>query len=157
MARITNIQFSSVDKMHGCTCDRCGQWIRNIVSVSYDDGLTLNYGQDCFDKLSKGSRLTTYGMKLLKKTMKSLKYYQGELEKYQSGEYNEENDNSYLAHQPQYRAIAGWYEETYWTGKPYSEYKTWMIEKCLPERIKGVMKELKRFEKVNFKRGTDIL
>lgn len=149
MARITNIQFSSVDKMHGCTCDRCGQWIRNIVSVSYDDGLTLNYGQDCFDKLSKGSRLTTYGMKLLKKTMKSLKYYQGQLEKYESGEYNEENDNSYLASQTLW--------ETYWTGKPYSEYRTWMIEKCLPENIERVMKELKRFEKVNFKRGTDIL
>lgn len=81
MAQIKSINFSSVSPKQGCSCDRCGQYIRNIYSVLFTDGVTMNYGLDCFEKLCKTGKLSEYGRKTLKKAIKDLKIWQGHLEK----------------------------------------------------------------------------
>ena len=75
MAHIKKISFSSVNVREGCTCDRCGQWIKNIWTVDFLEGFSMNYGIDCFEKLCKSGRLSDYGMKLMKKALKSISRY----------------------------------------------------------------------------------
>lgn len=148
MAYIKRISFSHVGRNEGCLCDRCGQYIQNIVTVSYTDGLILNYGQDCFDKLWKGSKLTSYGQKLFKKALKKAKDHQTEYQKWINGEVTPETDLSW-----QYQQQSDQYgSPSYWFGKPWEEYKAWMIEEWWPERFKEDQKRLDRFSKVNFNR-----
>ena len=65
MAYIKRISFAHVGRNEGCLCDRCGQYIQNIVTVDYADGVRINYGRDCFDKLYKSGRLNAQGVKLM--------------------------------------------------------------------------------------------
>lgn len=144
MAHISKISFASVDTLHGCTCDRCGQWIKNIITVDYDDGLTLHYGMDCYEKLWTSNRLNDFGKKLMRKTLKSLARYEEQYQKYVSGEMTAENDPSWQATQYEW-------SQTYWTGRPYEEYKQWMIEEWYPQRFKDCQKEVDKFSKVDWK------
>ncbi|MGN0180126.1 MAG: hypothetical protein ACI4DY_11960 [Monoglobaceae bacterium] len=143
MAHIKRINFTHVGKNEGCLCDKCGQYIQNIVYVDYDDGVRLNYGQDCFAKLYNSGRLNAYGVKLMKKTLKSIEKHSKQLDAYKSGKMNAENDVSY-----QYDQTYG----GYWKGKPYEEYRNWMIEEWFPKRFEEDQKEIDRFAKVNFDR-----
>ena len=143
MAYIKKINFEHVGKNEGCLCDRCGAYIRNIVSVEFTDGVKVNYGQDCFEKLYKNSKLNSAGISLMKKTLKSIDKYTAKLESYRSGEINEENDESYKTEQM---------FDSYWKGKPYEEYRDFMIKKFLPERLKECQKDVDRFSKVRFDR-----
>lgn len=148
MAHIKRISFAHVGRNEGCLCDRCGQYIQNIVTVTYSDGLILNYGQDCFDKLWKGSKLTSYGQKLFKKALKNAKAHQEAYQKYVNGTMTAENDLSYQWNQNS----ADYGSSSYWYGKPYEEYRKWMIEEVFPMRFEEDQKELDRFSKVNFNR-----
>lgn len=148
MAHIEYIGFSSVGRNEGCLCDRCGQYIQNIVTVRYTDGLVLNYGQDCFDKLWKGAKLTAYGQKLFKEALKKSKEHQAEYQKWLNGEVTAETDQSWKNLQ----ASNVYCEPSYWYGRPWEEYKTWMLEEWWPERFKEDQKRLDRFSKVNFER-----
>lgn len=143
MAYIKKINFEHVGKNEGCLCDRCGAYIRNIVSVEFTDGVKVNYGQDCFEKLYKSSKLNSAGISLMKKTLKRIDRYTAELESYVSGEINEENDESYKIEQM---------FDGYWKGRPYEEYKSFMINEFLPERFKECQKDVDRFSKVRFDR-----
>lgn len=143
MAYIKKINFEHVGKNEGCLCDRCGTYIRNIVSVEFTDGVKVNYGQDCFEKLYKSSKLNSAGISLMKKTLKRIDRYTAELESYVSGEINEENDESYKIEQM---------FDGYWKGRPYEEYKNFMINEFLPERFKECQKDVDRFSKVRFDR-----
>lgn len=143
MAHIKSIHFDRVGKAEGCTCDRCGQYIQNIWTVEYHEGLLMHYGLDCWQKVqSKGLNKT--GKTLMNKIMKSIQFYTEWLAKYKSGELNEENDESYKTSQ------ADWNKNDYWHGRPFSEYKAWMIEEFFPYRIACEQKELAKFSKVNF-------
>lgn len=144
MANIKNITFARVGRNDGCLCDKCGQYIRNIVTVAYTDGLTLNYGQDCFDNMWKNGRLTDHGKKLFRKALKYKKAHDVEYAKYISGEMNEENDESW-------KATLYWNKEV-WADKTYDEYRSWMIEKWYPQRFKEDAERIERFSKVNFER-----
>lgn len=145
MAHIKTISFASVGRNEGCLCDKCGQYIKNIVTVEYDFG-TVHYGQDCFAKMYNSGKLTAYGVKLMKKTMKSIEHYSRQLAKYVSGEMTAENDVGY-----QFSQNAATYgNPDYWTGKPYEEYRQWMINEWFPERFKEAQKQVDRFSKVNF-------
>lgn len=141
MAHIKKISFSRVGKNEGCICDKCGQYIRNIITVEYDFGI-LHYGQDCFTKMYNGGKLTTYGAKLMQKTLKSIEYYSVELAKYVSGEITADNDDVYKSYQT--------CVESYWTGRPYEEYRQFMIDEWFPERFKECQKQIDRFKNVNF-------
>ena len=146
MAIIKNINFSHVGRNEGCLCDRCGQYIQNIATVTYEGDLTLNYGLDCFSKLSASGNLSAYGKKLFKKTVNTIKSYEQELADYKSGKINADNDK-------------GWY----WVSFPspdgcnrcayssYEEYREYVINELLPHRIERAQSELSKFSKVNFK------
>ena len=67
MAQIKKIQFYHTGKEDGCICDRCGQYIQNVWTVTYSDGVVARFGIDCFEILCKESKLTSFGQKELKK------------------------------------------------------------------------------------------
>lgn len=144
MAHIKKIKFSRVGKQEGCTCDRCGQYIRNIWTVDYKEGLTMNYGIDCWEAICKEG-LSKQGIRLMNKTMKSLQSYEERLAAYTSKEITEENDMAYQTEQ------ADWNKDSYWYGRSWEEYRDWMVNDFFPERISGKQKELERFSKVDFK------
>lgn len=146
MAQIKKISFARVGKNEGCTCDKCGQYIRNIWTVDYADGVRLNLGIDCFDKLNKSSNLTTYGLKLFKQAMKSIEDHQRMFEEEKA--LTEETDIRYQATQTHVE----WKEDDYWMGHPWEEYHKWMIEEWWPTRFKEDQKKIDRFGKVNFAR-----
>lgn len=143
MAHIKRINFSHVGKNEGCLCDKCGQYIQNIVYVDYDDGARVNYGQDCFAKLYNCGKLSAYGVKLMKKAVKSIEKHSKQLDAYKSGKMTAENDVAY-----QYDQTYG----GYWKDKPYEEYRKWMIEEWFPKRFEEDQKDIDRFAKVNFDR-----
>lgn len=146
MARITKIMFARVGKQEGCLCDRCGQYIRNIWTVNYADGVTMNFGIDCFEALAKESALTTYGIKTLKKALKRIADYQDLLDAEKAK--TEETDLRYQETQITYE----WKDKDYWFGKPWAEYHKWMIDVFYPMRIADAQKEIARFRNVNFQR-----
>lgn len=143
MAHIKQISFARVGEKEGCTCDRCGQYIRNIWTVEYTEGLRMNYGLDCWEKVYKDG-LNKQGAKILKKIMDSIKSYEERLARYVSGELSEETDESYKVTQ------ADWNRDDFWYGKSFDEYKNWMVTDFLPYRISDKQKELAKFSKVNF-------
>lgn len=143
MAHIKQISFARVGEKEGCTCDRCGQYIRNIWTVEYTEGLRMNYGLDCWEKVYKDG-LNKQGAKILKKIMDSIKSYEERLARYVSGELSEETDESYKVTQ------ADWNRDDFWYGKSFGEYKNWMVTDFLPYRISDKQKELAKFSKVNF-------
>lgn len=143
MAYIKRIAFARVGRNEGCLCDKCGQYIRNIVTVDYSDGVSINYGQDCFAKLYNSGKLSVQGVKLMKKALKSIEAHTKALEAYKNGEMTAENDRSY-----QYDQIYG----GYWKGKPYEEFRQWMIDEWFPARFAEDQKQIDRFAKVNFDR-----
>lgn len=145
MAYIKKISFESVGKNEGCQCDKCGQYIRNIWTVDFQDGIRMNFGIDCFEKMSKG-KLNDYGMKLMKKALKSIETYQKLLDKEKA--LTEETDIRYQMTQQH----VDWKDDDYWMGHPWEEYHKWMIEEWYPERFKEAQQKLERFGKVNFTR-----
>ena len=142
MARITDISFGAVGTKEGCTCDRCGLWIKNIWTVKFDDGITAHFGIDCYEQMCKNSRLNDYGMKLMKKTMKRLTDYTERIEREKS--LTEETD---IAWQNDQRD-----KESYWCGRQWIEYHEWMINDFFPSRIADVKKDLHKFKNIDFKR-----
>ena len=144
MARIKKITFASVAKNEGCTCDRCGQYIKNIWTVTYQDDVVMNFGIDCFEKVSK-EKLNAYGMKQMKKVLKSIQDYTERLEAWKSGEITE--DCAYWQNQQ-----AEWNKDSYWYGRKFEEYKDWMINEFFPARLEYEQKELAKFKNVNFNR-----
>ena len=146
MARIKKINFSAVGRMEGCTCDRCGQYIQNIYSVHFVDGIQMNYGIDCFRKLLLTGNLSDYGMKLMKKELKRLKHYQ---EMYEAEKLlTAETDEGYQRTQEKH----DWESPSYWYGLPWEEYHAWMLNSWYPKRFEESQKIIEKFSKVNFDR-----
>jgi hypothetical protein len=143
VARITDISFDSVGKREGCTCDRCGQWLQNIWTVKFDDGITAHFGIDCYKQMCKDSRLTDYGMKLMKKTLKRIENFRR-----MRAEFENMTAETCVAWQNEQ---AEW-NDSYWKGKSFEEYKQWMLEAWFPARFADCQKELEKFSKVNFQR-----
>lgn len=144
MSRIKAIRFDRAEEK-GCTCDRCGQYIKNVWTVTYDDGESIHYGIDCFEQVQKSGKLNANGKKIMKRILKSTESYYDRLDRYLSGELNEETDDSWKMCQ------ADWNKDNYWYGKEYSEYKRWMVEELIPYRIKDAQEDLKKFKKIEFK------
>lgn len=142
MSHIAKIRFNSVGRNDGCTCDRCGQYIRNIWSIEYKEGFTVNYGIDCWEKVYKAGKLNQYGEKHMRKIMKSIRSYEEMLAKYVSGEMNEETDSAWKYGQTD--------KHDAWYGEPYETYRDWMINEFFPYRISIEQEELKKFSKINF-------
>lgn len=148
MPYIKEVSFERAGRLEGCLCDRCGQYIQNIVTVRWTDGIVIHYGTECFSKLCKTGKLTAYGTQLFKKALKRIKDHTERLEAYKSGEINAENDAAWI-----YAQNPRPYESpSYWYGKSYEEYRKFMIEEFFPCRLEEAQKEIARFSKVKFDR-----
>ena len=146
MARIKKIDFHHVGKLDGCLCDRCGQYIMNIWTVQYTDGVKANFGIDCFEKLCKASKLTAFGQKELKSALKKIQDHRELFEAEQA--LTEETDTAYQNDQhPQ-----EWETPSYWCGRPWKEYHEWRLNEFFPRRFEEDQKRIDRFSKVNFVR-----
>lgn len=141
MAHIKSITFQSVAVNEGCTCDRCGQHIKNIWTVQYVEGIRFNYGIDCFYKVHKAG-LNATGKRQMNKIMGFIKSWQDRLVAYTNGEITADNDQGWQYMQS--------YEHSYWRGRPYEEYKEWTINEFIPARLAEHTKELEKFKKINF-------
>ena len=141
MAYIKSVRFNRVGRNEGCTCDKCGQYIRNIWTVTYQDGVIMNFGTDCFEKMNKGN-LNAYGQKLMKDALKWIEKHQQnfEAEKMKTAE----TDLAWQCTQED--------KESCWYGRPYEEYHKWMLEEFYPVRFAEDQKRIDRFKKVNFER-----
>ena len=146
MARIKKINFDTVGRMEGCTCDRCGQYIQNIYTVYYSDDVMMHYGIDCFRKLLLTGELSDYGMKLMKKELKRIKFW---IEKFEAEKLlTEETDLGYQREQEH----VDWKPDSYWYGRPWEEYHEWMLTEWYPKRFEESQEVIEKFSKVNFER-----
>lgn len=141
MAHIKKITFATVGQNEGCTCDRCGQYIKNIWTVQFAEGLTMNYGIDCFEKLCKTGHLSDYGKKLMKKSLKSISNIY--LRMQEQAEMTETTDISWQVKQMD--------KTDAWYGEPYEEYKRWMLEEFWTYRLEKENENIEKFKNVNFK------
>lgn len=140
MARIKKVNFTRANRNEGCTCDRCGQWLQNIWTVEFADGLTVHFGIECMEKMSKESRLNDYGRKELKKTLNHIEkiYKMMESEK----ALTEDSDIGYRNTQED--------EYSFWYGRSWQEFHDWRVNEFWQERIKRAEKEIERFRKIEF-------
>lgn len=141
MAHIKRIQFDHVNnKNEGCLCDNCGQWITNIWTVSFQEGESLHFGIDCFDKHING-KLSAYGKKEMKKILKKIQKHSKLLDELKQDEITEDV-------QKEWESFRYW--QKYWEDKTIDEWKKWMIEETVPHWLEADDKELARFKKINF-------
>ena len=146
MARIKKIDYCRTGKQDGFLCDRCGQYITNIWTVQYMDGITGRFGVDCFEILNKESKLTTFGMRELKKAMKSIQTHRELFEKEKA--LTEDTDIAYQNLQHPF----DWEDKDYWYGKPWQEYHEWRLNEFFKIRFEDDQKQIDRFRNVNFAR-----
>ena len=146
MARIKKIDFNHVGKQEGCLCDKCGQYIINVWTVQYADGITARFGIDCFEKLNKESGLTSFGKKELNKALKSIQrhreMYEAEAAKTEETDIAWQNIQNPMPYE----------SKDYWYGKPWKEYHEWMLTTFYGHRFEEDQKLIDRFSKVNFAR-----
>lgn len=146
MAHIKNISYEHTGRNNGCLCQRCGQYIVNIITVQYTDGTKINMGIDCFKKIQDTGRLNAYGTKLFNKAVKWAKYHHEQYNKYISGEMTAETDESWKSYEYDFN------KDCYWGihHDDYEAYRRWMIEEVFPQRFKDDEKEFAKFGKINF-------
>lgn len=147
MAQIKSMRFDKAGRNSGCVCDKCGQYIMNIWTVQYSDGVSLHYGIDCFEKLYKSGKLTRYGEKLMRNTLKSIAFYCEQLKMWETITEEEAEEKGLLVD----LKVTDW-NSSYWAGKTFEEYKDWMINEFFPARLAYCQKDIDRFAKVNFTR-----
>lgn len=140
MAHLKKVNFSHVKKEEGCMCDNCGQWITNIVTVTFEEGESLHFGVDCYEKRISG-KLNSFGKKEMNKVLKTIKEHDRLLAELKSGK-----DTALVLKQwESYR-----YWQGYWNDKSIDEWKSWMINDVIPKWIEKDEKEFERFRKINF-------
>jgi hypothetical protein len=140
MARIEEIRFDHVGKAEGCMCDHCGAWITNIWTVKFREGESLHFGTDCFDKRIKG-KLNAFGKKEMQKVLKRIQDHSELLNQLMQDEVTETIQKEWDSYR---------YWQDYWKDKTFEEWKSWMIEEVLPNRLEADKKALAKFEKINF-------
>lgn len=151
MASIKRISFAHTGKNEGCKCDKCGQWITNIWTVEWTDGLIQNYGIDCFDKLSKTGNLTKQDKAKFEKLLKKQEHYTEELELWKNLTEQEAEERGLIECLKPGDPEKPW-NDSYWNGKTFEEYKDWMLSVWFPARLRGCEEELKVFSRVRFER-----
>lgn len=148
---LRNVSFSSAPTV-SCTCDRCGQGIKNIWSVSFSNDITYNYGIDCFAKLSKNSNLSDLGRKNFKKLLNSLKKCEDWVAMWETMTYEQYEEfywRNIKDEERQFFAgpLKGEYENPNNLG--WEEFKAWKLD-CAIESLNCKKKELNKFNKAWF-------
>lgn len=141
MARIKNIRFDRAGRNEGCCCDRCGQYLQNIWTVEFSDGVVLHFGIDCFEKMTN-EKLTKYGQTMMRNALKSIQQHKDMLVEYMTKDEDTDIRWQNIQNDPQ----------DYWYGRDYLEFKNWMLTEFFPCRIREDEKKLKLFSKVEFNR-----
>lgn len=148
---LVNVSFSTTPTPV-CTCDRCGQGIKNVWTLSFSNDVTYHYGIDCFEKLSKNSNLSDIGKKHFKQYLKSLKTWEGHVAKWSTTTF-EEYEASYWANikDEERHLFPGPLKNEYENpnGLDWEGYKAWRYEGCV-EGLNNAKKELEKFKKVWF-------
>jgi hypothetical protein len=148
---LQHVSFSSTPEVR-CTCDRCGQGIKNVWSVSFTNNVTYNYGIDCFEKLSKHSNLSEIGKKNFKKLLKSLKKCEENVAKWETMTYEQYEEMYWANIKDEERQffdgpLKGEYENP--NNLSWEEFKARKLD-CAIERLNNEKKELDKFNKVWF-------
>ena len=151
MARIKSISFMTVDREHGCNCDKCGQWIKNVWTVKFTDGVTMNFGIDCFERIYKSGKLTKQGEKLMNGALKSIEFWGKQLEEWQNMTEADAKERG-LLEELDPNSYCNKHNKSYWCGKSFDEYKAWMIDELIPARINEAQKKVDKFASVDFNR-----
>lgn len=139
MAHIKRIGYSHVHKSEGCLCDNCGQFITNIVTVTFAEGEQLHFGTDCYNKRIVG-KLNAFGRKELNRIMKGIKEHSILLNDLQK-------DEPTALVQKEWESYKRW--QTAWADRPFEEWKSWMIP-TVTGWLEKDNKELEKFKKINF-------
>ena len=141
--RIKKIEFNRVGQKEGCSCDRCGQYIRNIWTVGFASGNTLNFGIDCFEKVYKCGSLTTYGVKEFKKLLKRIKAHKDGYNRWlvMTEEQARAESAVPLTIEDEESAFYGW---------SFEEYRNWKLTEFYGQRFKEDEKELAKFARIGF-------
>lgn len=141
--KIIDIRFDHVSKNDGCICDNCGQYITNVYTITYDNGLKLHYGIECYRKLINASNLTRQGTKLLNKIAKNLAFYYEVRAKWEAVDTYENAEAMKLLWYRDYK------ENEAWEGATFEEYRKFQVH-CADVQIEKNKKELTRFKHAKF-------
>ena len=153
MAHIRNIDYAHVGRNEGCLCDRCGQYIVNIIAVEFTDGMKINLGMDCFRKLQDTGKLTAYGKRLFSKAVKLAQGHRAEYNDYATGKMNADNDEEWKNYELPMNAGCYWAVHH----EDYEAFRRWKIDEWYPQRFKEDEKRFAQFKNVNFKIEREIV
>lgn len=151
MAYIKSISFMTTDREHGCRCDKCGQWIKNVWTVKFTDEVIMNFGIDCYEKLYKSGKLTKTGEKVMKDALKGIELWSKLREEWENMTETDARERELLAELDP-NSYCNKYVKSYWCDRTFEEYKDWILNELIPERLDEAQKKIDRFSKVNFDR-----
>ena len=126
--KIKKINFYSVLKSEGCTCDCCGKYITNVCSIDTVGGGHFNLGSTCFDKQMK-TKLGAMAKKKVNHAVKMIKSW------------NEEKEYMLHVSEEQYKIDRpADYEERVASHQYdgidcFEDYRKWNLEEFIPYRI----------------------
>lgn len=141
---IENIRFDRVGQNKGCTCDRCGQYIRNIWTVKFSGGMQIAFGIDCFERMYKSGSLTASGIKAFKKLLKRIQAHKESFEMWQTITEEEAIANYMGWIFPIYDKDSAFY------GMTFDEYREWMLNEFYAQRFREDEEALTKFRKFGF-------
>ena len=144
-----NVDFYTLPKDQGISCEYCGTYIRNVFVIKFDDGFVLNCGSECFKKLEKQTNLSEYGTKALNKLLKSLKDYDKTIQNWEKWNTPEEAEVDKCFQRIEDKKENRWRIRTQ---KEFEKEKELMLTFYIPARIEKIQKEIvERFKNVKMK------
>ena len=148
---LTSVNFSTTPTPV-CTCDRCGQGIKNVWTLSFSNDVTYHYGIDCFEKLSKHSNLSDIGKKHFKEYLKSLKKCESLVSKWANITFEEYEQEYWSNIKDEDKHLYCPPLENEWInplGLDWEGFKAWKYD-CRVESLNDAKKKLDNFKKVWF-------
>lgn len=146
--RIMKIEFNYVGRNAGCQCDRCGQDITNIWTVRFENGQTINFGIDCFEKVYKSGGLNAYGLKQFKKLLSRIQKHKEGYTKLLGLTEEQARADAAKVNVPLDIDTDDPYNS--WYGKTFEDYKNWMLNVFYGERFREDEQELEKFRQIGF-------
>lgn len=151
MSRVTNLYFEHVRKQEGCLCDKCGQYIQNIYTVTYDDIPVQHFGIDCFTKLMKTSNLTEVGKSKLRKLIKDITYLTDYITVWESiHTYEEAVDKQKQLLGKINLNLSVYTEYEAWEDSSFEEFRQFCIDNFGKKKLAEKQVELSKYKGVRF-------
>ncbi len=141
------VEFYTLPKGRGISCEHCGAYILNVNVIHFDNGFTLKCGSECFGKLMKRADLSEYSIRALKRTLNSLKHYNESISKWSQWETPEEAEADGCS-----QRIEAPESPRTWrirTQKEFEEERAFLLNQFFPAQIRRREEEMKdRFKNV---------